>query len=213
MRGRSADVTVHDRGGRKPPGARRGRPRSEAVERAIVEGVLRLLEEGCSLPDLTIERIAKVAGVGKATIYRRWPGKEALILDVLTALEGDPPPEPKGQSLRDDLVAVVESIRLRGITKRDSAVLRFMTTEVMRHPTMSRQYHDVVVERRRAVLFQVLRRGVDSGELRSDIDVELLSELFVGPMLVRTVLHEWAPLDKELAARIVDAVLEGVRTR
>lgn len=204
-------MTLQDE--REEPCARRGRPRSEAVERAIVEGVLHLLEEGCSLPDLTIERIARVAGVGKATIYRRWPGKEALVLDVLAALEDTPPPEPGGRSVRDDLVAVVESIRLRGITKRDSAVLRFMTTEVMRYPAMSRRYHDAVVAPRQEALRRVLLRGVESGELRADIDPDVLAELFVGPMLVRTVLHEWAPLDAGLPAQIVDAVLEGVRAR
>lgn len=196
----------------RPP--RRGRPRSEAAERAIIEGVLHLLEEGSSLRELSIERIAKVAGVGKATIYRRWPGKEALLVDVLAALESvPPPPRQPGASVREDLLVLIEWIRRRGLTKRDSALLRTVAAEFMRHPTLSRQYHEAVIEPRRELMREVLRRGVQNGELRDDLDIELLAELFTGPMVVRAVLHEWAPLDEELPAQIVDAVLEGVRKR
>lgn len=70
----------------------RGRPRSEAVERAIVEGVMKLIEEGVPLADLSIERIARTAGVGKATIYRRWSDKEDLFVDVMRSTE---PPDPE----------------------------------------------------------------------------------------------------------------------
>jgi AcrR family transcriptional regulator len=195
------------------PGApRRGRPRSEAVERAIIEGVLQLLEEGSTLAELSIERIAKVAGVGKATIYRRWRGKEALVLDVLAVLEDATAPR-LGGSVRDDLVALLESVRQRGVSKRDSAVLRLVMTEVMRHPELSRSYHDRFIEPRRRLLRQVLQRGIDEGELRDDLDLDLLHDLIVGPMLLRTVLHESAPLEEDLPARMVDAVLAGVRRR
>lgn len=191
----------------------RGRPRSEAVERAIVEGLLTLVEEGCSLADLSVERIARAAGVGKATIYRRWPGRDALLVDVLATLEDVPAPELTGARVRDDLVAILESVRRRGVTKRDCALLRLVTIEVLHHPSLAQRYRSLVVDRRREALYAVLRRGVERGELRADLDLDLLAELFVGPLMVRTVLHEWAPLDEGLPARIVDAVLDGVRVR
>ena len=65
---------------------------------------MQLLEEGVPLADLSIERIARTAGVGKATIYRRWEGKEELFVDVLRAMEPADPELP-GTSVRDDLVA------------------------------------------------------------------------------------------------------------
>jgi hypothetical protein len=117
-----------------------------------------------------------------------------------------------GRSVRDDLVAVLESVRQRGFTKRDAALLHVMT-EVMRHPTLSRQYSDQVVEPRREAMRRVLRAGVAAGELREDLDVDMLAELFTGPMLMRAVMHPWAPLSEDLPELIVDAVLDGVRRR
>ncbi|SCK56161.1 TetR/AcrR family transcriptional regulator [Streptomyces sp. WMMB 322] len=190
---------------------RRGRPRSEAAERAIIEGVLRLLEEGTSIDALSIEGVARVAGVGKATVYRRWPGgKDELLLAVVDALE-EPPAAPRGESVRDDLVALLEWYRRVGMAKRQSAVLRTMTSHVKSHPKLWQQYHDSVIKARRETLHGVLRRGVSCGELRDDIDLGLLGELFTGPMLTRTVLHEGKDLPEGLAEQIVDSVLDGVR--
>ncbi|WP_229698051.1 TetR/AcrR family transcriptional regulator [Wenjunlia tyrosinilytica] len=199
--------------GAEPRGRPRGRPRSEAVEQAILEGVLRLLEGGGTLSSLTVEGIAKAAGVGKATIYRRWPGKEALLLDALATLDNDPLPETGSGSVRDDLVRLIEFVRQRGVSKRESELLRLVTSEVMCHPDLSQQYHDRFIAPRREALRQVLVRGIDSGELRDDIDLELLGDLFAGPMLMRTVLHQWAALPEDLPERIVDAVLDGVRKK
>jgi len=84
--GTEFDVSLADSRDRQVcPG--RGRPRSEAVERAIIEGVMKLLEDGVPLADISIERLARTAGVGKATIYRRWSGKEELFVDVLRGAE------------------------------------------------------------------------------------------------------------------------------
>ncbi|MGP3979523.1 TetR/AcrR family transcriptional regulator [Streptomyces sp. KR80] len=189
---------------------RRGRPRSAAVDAAIVEAVLRLLEHGATVAELSIERIAREAGVGKATVYRRWPGKEALLLDALRSL--DPrTPRPAGASVRDDLVLLLEFLRRSGLAKRSSAVLRAVVTEVRSHPGLWREYQDTVLRARRESVHEVLRRGIASGEIRADADVELLADLFVGPMLARVVLHEWQELPEGLAESIVDSVLEGVR--
>src|SRR5512144_2539603 len=98
---------------------RRGRPRSTTADSAIIEAVLRLLEQGGTIGELSIERIAREAGVGKATVYRRWSGKDALMLDVLRSMEESEPPLA-GTSVRDDLVALVDYVRRRGLAKRSS---------------------------------------------------------------------------------------------
>jgi hypothetical protein len=100
-----------------------------------------------------------------------------------------------------------------GLAKRQSAVLRTMTSHVKSHPKLWRQYHDNVIKARRETLHGVLRRGVGAGELRGDLDLELLGELFTGPMLNRTVFHEGKDLPAGLAEQIVDSVLDGVRAR
>lgn len=187
----------------------RGRPRSEAVERAVIEGVLKLLEEGVPLADLSIERIARTVGVGKATIYRRWNGKEELFVDVMRAAE-PPDPELPGTSMRDDLIVLLESLRQRGLMNRSSAILHNVYAQMKSSPRIWNAYHANVVNPRRELGKEVLRRGQRNGELRADIDLELANDMFTGPMLLRAILRPDADLPEGLAEQIVDAVLAGL---
>ncbi|MFI0087476.1 TetR/AcrR family transcriptional regulator [Streptomyces bobili] len=205
-------MTSADSGTAAEPPAQpvRGRPRSEAVEQAIVEGTMKLLEEGVPLGELSIERIARTAGVGKAAIYRRWKGKEALFVDVLRTVEPDGPELP-GTSMRDDLVALLEWQRRRGLASRSSAILRTAHAQMKSSPRIWEAYHSTVIAPRRKLGMEVLRRGQRDGELRTDLDVELVNDLFMGPMLVRAVLRPDADLTEGLAQRIVDTLLDGLR--
>ncbi|RLV08433.1 TetR family transcriptional regulator [Streptomyces griseocarneus] len=191
---------------------RRGRPRNAAVDTAVVETVLRLLEEGTTIGDLSMERIARETGVGKATLYRRWAGKEELMVDVLRSLDAADPELP-GRSAREDLVLLLEGLRRRGLAKRSSVVLRTVLGQVKAQPRLWKEYHDTVILARRETTVAVIRRGMATGELRADLDARLLSELFVGPMLSRAVFHESEELPEGLAEEIVDAVMEGARPR
>ncbi|MER7791362.1 TetR/AcrR family transcriptional regulator [Streptomyces sp. NPDC097640] len=189
-----------------------GRPRSAAADAAIIEAALRLIEEGATIGELSIEGIAREAGVGKATLYRRWSGKDALMIDVLRSLE-EPSPRPDGVSVRDDLVTILELMRRRGLAKRNSALLRTVLTQMHANQKLWRTYDEHVIAARREVLREVLRRGMASGEIRDDLDIDLLADLFTGPMLARAILQEWKALPEGLAESIVDTVLEGVRPR
>ncbi|MEW1642163.1 MULTISPECIES: TetR/AcrR family transcriptional regulator [unclassified Streptomyces] len=188
----------------------RGRPRSEAVERAITEGVMKLLEDGVPLAELSIERIARTAGVGKATIYRRWAGKEELFVDVVREAEPQDPELP-GVSLRDDLVAMTEQLRQRGLMTRSSALLHNVYAQMKSTPKLWDAYHATVVEPRRRRQVELLRRGQESGELRTDIDAELMNDMIVGPMLLRTVMRVDADLPEGLSELLVDTVLVALR--
>ncbi|MDQ1020089.1 TetR/AcrR family transcriptional regulator [Streptomyces afghaniensis] len=191
-------------------GRARGRPRSEAVERAIIEGLMKLLEEGVSLAELSIERVARTAGVGKATIYRRWSGKEELFVDVLRAVEPPEPPLP-GTSMRDDLVALLEQARRRGLAGRLSAILTNVHAQMKSSPKIWAAYEAMVLAPRRRLGLEILRRGQENGELRTDVDLELLGDMFIAPVLVRSVLRPDADLPDDLAAQVVDTLLEGLR--
>ncbi|GHH15688.1 TetR/AcrR family transcriptional regulator [Streptomyces rubradiris] len=194
----------------RPDAPARGRPRSEAAERAILDGVMRLLEEGVPLAELSIERIARTAGVGKATIYRRWSGKEELFIEVVRAAE---PPEPElpGTSMRDDLLVLLENLRQRGLASRSSVLLHNVHVQMKSNPRIWAAYHENVIEPRRRLVLDVLRRGQLNGELRADVDVDLANDLFVGPILVRSVLRPEVDLPEDLAQEIVDSVLAGLR--
>src|SRR4051812_27144632 len=106
MDGMTLSVDVVPDQDRKGP----GRPRSARVDEAIVEAVFELLSSGQSADAISIEAVAAKAGVGKATIYRRWPNKEALLIDAVLAMKG-PLPELAGESVREDLVTMVAAMR------------------------------------------------------------------------------------------------------
>jgi AcrR family transcriptional regulator len=193
-------------------GTRRGRPRDAGVAQSVTEAVLRLVDAGASLGELSMEGIAREAGVGKATVYRRWPNKDALLLDVVERV--DSPPVPSGSGvLRDDLIAAVEHIRRRSLAKRESALLRSMLTQVQGNSALWRRYHDTVIAGRRGMLVALLEQGVASGEIRPELgaDLDLLCDMVVGPVLARATLRPEAPLPDDLAERVVDTLLLGMR--
>jgi AcrR family transcriptional regulator len=132
-----------------PCGARRGRPRSEAAEQSIVDAVLRLLDRGAAVSAMSVEGIAAEAGVGKATIYRRWPNKDALLLDVLVRSEL-PEPEYVDGTVRDVLVEVMEYFRLGALARRERASLAVFAYQFRTDPELYRRYHDEVITPRRA---------------------------------------------------------------
>ncbi|MEU4477274.1 TetR/AcrR family transcriptional regulator [Micromonospora sp. NPDC023966] len=188
-----------------------GRPRSVRADEAIVEATLDLLAEGSNLEALSIEAIAARAGVGKATIYRRWSGKDALLMDALRRLKGVPP-QPAGHSVRDDLVLLVGAVG-HNVDPRAARIMPCLVPEVNRSPDHFQLYQNII-EPRRKLMREVLRRGVDSGELRADLDVELIMALLTGPMLIQRVLRWHPELDERiLPERIVDTVFEGIRAR
>ncbi|MCZ7419741.1 TetR/AcrR family transcriptional regulator [Verrucosispora sp. WMMA2121] len=191
----------------RPP----GRPRSVRADEAIIEATLDLLAEGSTIETISVEAIAARAGVGKATIYRRWPGKDALLLDALRRLKGDPP-QPSGGSVREDLITLVTAIG-HNVDPRAAQIMPCLVPEMKRSPEQYAFYQSIV-EPRRAAMREVLRRGVREGELRADIDIEVTMAMLTGPMLIQRVLN-WNPdLDEaNLPERVVDAVLAGIRTR
>ncbi|MCX4404293.1 TetR/AcrR family transcriptional regulator [Streptomyces sp. NBC_01764] len=196
----------------RPPsyGSARGRPRSKAVEQAVLEAVLMLLEDGVPLTDLSIDHIARTAGVGKAAIYRRWSDKEDLFVDVIRVAE---PPERElpGTSMRDDLVVLLESLRQRSLAGRSSAILHTAHAQMRSSPKIWAAYHSGVIAPRRDLGLEILRRGQLNGELRMGIDLELAIDMFVGPLLIRTFVRHDPDLPDGLPEEIVDTVLHGLR--
>jgi AcrR family transcriptional regulator len=190
---------------------RPGRPRSEQADRAIIEAALSLFAE--SGPDgLCIEQVAARAGVGKATIYRRWPGKEDLLLDALAALK-TPLPEPRGRSVREDLVAVLGAMCRDAADPRRARQFSLLQGEGAKYPRLMARFIETVVEPRREVVRSVLRRGVATGELREDADIEAALYLLRGAALASTALattgHQ-EPIPSDYAQRVVDTLLRGL---
>ncbi|MER7769719.1 TetR/AcrR family transcriptional regulator [Kitasatospora sp. NPDC096140] len=193
--------------------ARRGRPRSEAAEQAIFGAVVDLMSGGTTMSELTIEGIATAAGVGKATIYRRWPNKEALLVDVVGKLEV-PMPEPTGRGARADLIEMIDYMRRRGLAKRTRWVLKAALGQMHSLPELHNAYRERVVKPRREAGLKLIRRAVDEGVLRSDLDLDLLGDLLMGPILYRSILWDDSDLeDPDLARKMVDSLIGGLGPR
>ncbi len=188
----------------------RGRPRSPEADRAIVEATLELIAEA-GLGELSVESVAGRAGVGKATIYRRWAGKQALVEDAFATLNDELPDVPSGGDVRTRLVEMLEQIRCRAPVTQSGRILPRILGHGHSHPELVRAFHERVVEPRRERFRVVLREGVGCGELRPDLDIETAVTLLAAPMLYLTWLSGGGrPPGPDAAARIVDLVLTGL---
>jgi AcrR family transcriptional regulator len=184
-----------------------GRPRNAQADETILDAVLGLLSDGQSAAAISIEAVAAKAGVGKATIYRRWPNKEALLIDAVRSMKG-PLPEPAGVSVREDLIALIKANRTPR-AQRYSKVTACLLPELNRDAELARLYHEFV-EPRREVTRRVLRRGIETGELRADLDVELTQLMLSAPGMVQSMLRMTPSVPEErFAETLVDAVLRG----
>lgn len=190
---------------------RPGRPRSERADQAILDAALEAIGD-CGVDGVHCEDVATRAGVGKATIYRRWPGKEDLLIAAFASLKS-PFPEPRGESVREDLVAMLDVMAKDANDPRYARQFAMLHGEGQRYPRLVARYKQQVVEPRRELIRQVLRRGVDSGELRADTDVEVAMLALTGAVLAREK-HDAQPVAAPgFAARVVDEILRGIAAR
>src|SRR5437764_14575195 len=189
---------------------RPGRPRSEQAEQAIIEATLDLFAEQ-GFEGVCMEAVAARAGVGKATIYRRWPGKEDLLLDALSLLKS-PLPEPRGGSVREDLVAMLRVMCQDAADPTRMRRYALLLGEGEKYPRILQRYKQTVAEPRREMIRSVLRRGIASGELRPDADVEVAMFMLTGAVISRSK-HDAEPITPDYAERVVDQVLLGLARR
>lgn len=185
-----------------------GRPRSEKAERAILEATLDLIGEGIGVSELSIEAIAARAGVGKTTIYRRWSNKEDLVVDALATLKA-PVPDLPGKSVRDDLVTMLEVMRNEAGHVRTRCVMNIAMSESDRFPHLFERFRKIAIDPRRAAIKAILARGVATGELRSDLDVDLAMATLSGSMIYQTKWGGGEELDEGLSERIIDQLFAG----
>ena len=161
-----------------------------------------LSEVGCG--SITIEAVAARAGVGKSTIYRHWPGKIELIEDAICSLREEVA-VPVGGSARDRLVGFLQGLARNMADSTWSACLPAIIDAAERDAEVLALQRRLSLERRQA-LVDLLAEGVRAGEIGPSVDLGLLAECLVGPMLVRRLLlHE--PFDPAAVPVLVDQVL------
>ncbi|HET9015894.1 MAG TPA: TetR/AcrR family transcriptional regulator [Thermomicrobiaceae bacterium] len=189
-------------------GRRPGRPRSLRAERAILEAASALLVER-GFQGMSVEEVAERAGVGKATIYRRWPSKAALVHSAVCGIPDDVVLPDTG-SFRGDVLAILAARHARAESHAWPMVARIVA-EAIGNPDVMSAYRDAVVRPRRALGAEVIRRAKARGEIRADADEDVLLDALVGFVIYRVfVSPDHAMPAPEVVDRFLDVLLQGV---
>ncbi len=196
-----------------PPPAppRRGRPRSDAARRAILDAALRLARER-PLAGVSVDDLAAAAGVGKQTIYRWWSGKAAVLLDALSDRADAEIPERDRGGLEADLAAFLAASFATSADPGVTPALRFLMAEAQANPALADELRARLIERRRDAVRRLLQRAEERGELARGVDRELLVDLVYGVLWYRMLVGH-APLDAGLARGLARAVARAAGAR
>ena len=187
----------------RPP----GRPRDPALRGAILAAARDLLDEG-GLPAVTMEAIARRAGVGKPTIYRHWPNAPAVAMAAF--LETATPPAAGGtpgrplEDLRRQLAAIAAAFAAR--TGRN---VKAMIAATQGETELAKAFRNQFVAASRAEGKALLARALEAGEIRVDVDLEVAVDLIYGPIYYRLLVGH-APLDRDFTDALLREVLAGL---
>lgn len=190
----------------KPVRRPRGRPRDPRVEGAVL-GATRELMVDRGYGGLTIAAVAEMAGVGKGTIYLRWPDKESLVVGALADV-WRPVDDPDTGNLRDDLLSLMTA-SMRDLNGRDGQLLYEIIPELPRSTALRSYWNNEISRPWGAVVHACMARGVERGEMRADVDVQSALQLLLSPLVTVGAMDEKKITTKQVNAW-VDIFLRGV---
>jgi AcrR family transcriptional regulator len=183
-----------------------GRPRSVEADEAILEAAVDVFAE-VGFEALTMEGVALRAGVGKNTLYRRYPNKLELVVSAVRRFTdvGAPPPDTGStngdvRAIVDDLVAIVTDTPM-------GRMLPILVATRTRVPELDAAYSEIVADKR-ARSAAAVRAGIERGDLRADVDVEAVVDALVSPIFYRLLVTN-APLDEQFRTTLVATVLRA----
>ena len=180
-----------------------------AAHDAILDAVHDLLHEK-SVRDLTIEEVARRAGVGKPTIYKWWPSKAALVMDMFVERIIGKMPVLGAGSVEDAIRSRVTEViqRYRGFPGKVAADI---IAEGQSDPAVLQAYHDRFLSERRSLITEWIEQAQASGEFRKDIDPDILIDMIYGPLHFRLLLrHE--KLDERFGNELVDHIISYLKS-
>lgn len=213
--GAGAGRTVAGGAGQRPGTAgaggvpQRGRPRSEQADRAIMAATLELLAER-GVAGMSIEEVAARAGVGKATIYRRWSSKGVLALDAFLAEFRQQQPLPDTGTLRGDLRAELRAW-VKAVTRTPAGrMLGDLIGEAQHDKELAASYRERVLEPLRQQHRIMLDRAIARGDIPARTDREVVLDLLFGAAQHRLLLGH-LPLTDRFVREVVDVIVAGLR--
>ena len=183
-----------------------GRPRSEDARKAILRSTLKLLQEA-GFPDLSIEAIAADADVGKATVYRWWPNKAALVADAFSQSADAELRFPDTGSVRSDVSSQMKHL-VRVLRGRRGKIVAALIGGGQSDPELIEAFRDRFMMPRRQEAYGILRRGIDRGELPEDLDLDLVLDTLYGSLYMRFLIRQTG-LTEEYVEEVVSLVMDG----
>lgn len=183
-----------------------GRPRSEDARKAILRSTLRLLQE-TGFPDLSIEAIAADADVGKATVYRWWPNKAALVADAFSSSADEELRFPNTGSVRDDVSIQMKHL-VRVLRGRRGRIVAALIGGGQFDPELIQAFRDRFMMPRRQEAYETLHRGISRGELPADLDLDLTLDALYGALYMRFLIRQ-SGLTEEYVDEVVGLVMDG----
>lgn len=185
-----------------------GRPRSSQAQRAVLDAARQLLESG-GYASATIEAISAQSGVAKTTIYRSWPNRAALLVDLLVEIAAEAAPAPTERpsldSLRTELYQGIDAAN--GLT---GELLNSLLGEAQTDPQVRRALLDGLFRPRSEASMNAIRQAQEAGELRADVPPEIAVDLLFGPLFYRLFVQH-APLNEQFMSQLLRFTLEGLR--
>src|SRR5918998_98248 len=190
----------------RPP----GRPRSERARRAILQAANELLE-GEGFAAVTVEAIAERAGVSKATVYRWWPNRAAVVMDGFLSTVTSEVPFPHTGHAREDI-----RIHMRRLTEafagRIGRTVAALLAEGQADPELAEALRSRWLSVRRAEASEILELGIERGELREGLDPDVAVDVLYGPIYYRMLVGH-GPLDKDFTDALSDHIFAGLVAR
>lgn len=184
-----------------------GRPRSEKTKKAILSSAYDLLLEN-GFAAVTIEKIAERAGVSKATIYKWWPNKAAVVIDAFFDATVVRLPIPDTGSTVDDMIIQVNNLA-KFLTSREGKAINEIIAEGQSDQKLAETYRKTYFKPRRCDSRFILERGISRGELKKDLDIELVIDLIFGPLFYR-LLITGDVADKAFVSKLINCVFKGI---
>jgi AcrR family transcriptional regulator len=182
-------------------------PVTDAITAAVVD---ELAESGHAR--MSMEAVARRAGVGKAAIYRRWPSKDVMVQQIVAGLAWNAVPVPDTGTLRDDVTSYVAHAAELRRDIRITRIIADLTAEAIRNPQVAQTFYAALRKPRRAVGAKMLRHAIERGELRTDLDTELALDCLVGLTYARpqTLTASGELEDPYPRERLVDVILTAL---
>ncbi len=189
-------------------GSRRlpGRPRSEEARRAIFRSTLKLLQNTGFL-DLTIEAIAADAGVGKATVYRWWPNKGALVVDAFASSTEHKLHFPDTGSVYRDVSLQMKQV-IAIFRSRRGRMVAALVGGGQSDPELLEAFRERFLWPRRREAYKTLRRGIERGELPRHLDLDLVLDILYGAIYMRFLIRH-SELSESYVEKVCRTVLDG----